>query len=97
MKQCEIDTNKIVIEKGIERPVRTHGGRINKWFYILVKMQIDDSFAVPFKRGNLEDATKVRNTTIGALRSYKRKHDPEAKYSTRIVFLKNEIRIWRDK
>ncbi len=95
-KQDEIDTTSIIIEKGIERTKKTHGGRVNKWFYLLVKMQIDDSFAIPFKVGDLEDATKVRNAIVGALRQYKNKNEPSARYSTRILFTKSEIRVWRD-
>lgn len=96
--QIEIDTDKIVIEKNIEKPVYSKnngGGRLNKWYFIFTKMNINDSFALPYN--DEDECIRLRNNITGAYRNYQKKHYPNFKLTTRVLFIKKEFRIWRDK
>lgn len=89
----DYDTSKIEIEKGVAVP-KKGGKRPNKWFYIFVKMNVGDSIAIPYENEN--EQKSVRRSLYMAYRNYKEIHDPNFVATTRILFKKNEIRLWRD-
>jgi len=66
----EIDTSKIVIEKGVPKQKWKNGGRVNKWFYVFSKMAIDDSFSVPFE--DMDKAKKLQGAITMAVRGYRK-------------------------
>lgn len=94
-KQNEIDASKIKIESGVPKQKWKNGGRANKWFYIFSKMNVDDSFAVPYEE--YEQARRIQGTITAGVRWYRKHTDPNFKVSTQILFIKKEVRIWRDK
>ncbi len=94
MKNNNYDISKIVVEKNIEKPQKS-GGRDNKWFMLFVKMQINDSFAIQF--ANETEATKIRNAINASKSKYIKKYDNNFNGSLRILFIKKEVRFWRDK
>lgn len=91
--QTEYNLNNIIIDQGVEKPV-SRGGRVDKWYYVFSKMNIGDSFALPYETD--EEASKVRNAIHVAYRSYVRKHEKSFKGGIRTLFIKKEIRFWRD-
>lgn len=94
MKQNMINTDLIKIESGVAKSKVKNGGMPNKWFLIFAKMKIDDSFAIPFS--DLEMARKIQGAVTGAKRGYVARNDPNFRCSTQILFIKKEVRIWRD-
>ena len=87
------DLSKIRIEKNIKK--EHSGGRDNKWFFIFAKMQIGDSFALPFDDD--EEAKKVYGAIYQAKMNYIKKTDSSFNGSLRRLFIKKEVRFWRDK
>lgn len=94
-KMKQIDTGKIAIEKGVPKPSYSNGHNVNKWFYVFVKMQINDSFAMPFS--DVKDADRIRGAVSSAVRTYKKSHSESFVLTSRILFNKKEIRFWRDR
>jgi len=94
MKINNYNTETIKIDKGIEKP-RKSGGRDGKWFNVFVKLNIGDSFAIPYK--DKEEATKIQTAIQASKQNYIKKHDSNFNGSIRVLFLKKEVRFWRDK
>lgn len=84
----------VQVEKNIKKPQKG-GGRDNKWFLLFVKMQIGDSFALQFKDD--EEAIKIQGAIYNSKKNYIKKHDSTFDGSSRILFIKKEVRFWRDK
>lgn len=93
--RLEINLDNIAIDKEVKKPLHRAGGRIDKWFLLFAKLEINDSFAIPYE--NELDQVKIRNAIQASSRNYKLKHDENFKGTVRIIFNKKEVRFWRDK
>lgn len=92
-KYNDYKTEEIKIESGIDKPNKG-GHRTAKWYLIFDKLNIGDSFAIPYL--TIEEAYRIQIALVNAKRNYILNHNKYFKGSTRIIFNKKEVRFWRD-
>ena len=93
MKNTNYPIENIIIDKNVER--MKESSKPNKWYVLFMKMAIDDSFAIPFE--TRERAKLIQGSIQQAKRNYRNKFDRSFQGTCRILFIKKEVRFWRDK
>ena len=88
------DLENITIERGVTKPHRTIQ-RSSKWYQLLDTMDVGDSFAFPYE--TMEEATKIKQSFQTNKKRFIEKYNPDFNGSVRILYIKKEVRFWRDK
>jgi hypothetical protein len=88
-------TPRFTITKNI--PIPPVSGKGRDALYPFAQMDIGDSFAAPAegytKTGKPRTAERVRGVLVNCARGYAAKHNPTAKFATRVIG--NTVRVWR--
>ena len=84
---------QITIEKNVPLPKPRMRGGVT--VYPFPQMEVGDSFALPRDRGQtLTGSCKTQNILSSCARNYAKKHNPEARFSIRLID-ENTVRVWR--
>ena len=84
---------QITIEKNVPLPKPRMRSGVTA--YPFPQMEVGDSFAMPRERGyTLTGSDKTQNTLSACARNYAKKHNPNARFSVRLID-ENTVRVWR--